>query len=494
MDRKNTWMCVLVVTAAISFSGCGNEPKPGQIVIGDPNVVQNVSKQVKITSQLETPIDVWGQAPALPPNMRRGLLALSSPYNNSNKIFGLNGQWIEFRSTAEGFSLVGSNNAYEGKSLTGGRNFRAYPLTTSNPGLRLWLIEGPNILPSEIWVIGETEEGLQCYVTPEDFKNAGISVENPGKEHISVEIKDGSLVIGKSHMDQVTQSEGGQGKARKPAKVTWKQDKSVTVGWDDSSQTFKIGSAASSSSGGFMDSISAFFSGSSISENKIESIEKEERIIRALPTDTKSCDYTVETSNGKKIVFSAYRNYFRVLSEDGSTAYYTSEPRTDAYGRFLISEIKVSDPDTRLWSVTFDTGGTTRSYSGYWLIGEHKGVLKVYLTAEDMDAAGLPLADSKNTMKRKGAHVIYLKTVDGRIQGDYAYEYWSSNVSHAAAKTILDKTFTIAWDKKAQSFQVMDVKESEPMYIPRGKDPSEVEWTPLEENDLKRLRQALKFK
>ena len=496
MRQKYKWMGLLAAVTILFTSGCGDTPKPGQIIVGDANIEQFVSKQVRIVSDMKCYTDIWGMSPERRPDQRRGLYALSNPYKMKENIFGLNGQWIYFSANENGFTLSGDGNQvyYEGQSSHGEKNFRAYQLTTSNPGLRLWVIAGPNLLPSEIWVLGETEKGFQCYITPEDLSAAGISVNQVGQEQLAIQVVDGNLTISKSHMDKVSQMEVSQGKVKGAAKVTWTKDKEVTIGWDDGGQVFKIGSSAKEPSDSIFDTIAGYVNGSRISENQIESIGEAKVLRRVLPTETKGNTLLAETSNGKKILFSAYRNYFRILSEDGNTAYYTSAPSHAPVGRFLVSEIKVSDPDSRLWSVIFDTGGTTRSYSGYWLIGEHKGVLQVYLSAEDMEKAGLPLADSMNAMKRKGAHILYLTPADGKIKGQYAYEYWPSGVSHSAAKQILDKTFTIGWDKKTQSFQLMDIKEEEPAYIPRGKDPSETEWTPMNEEEVKKLKMALRFR
>lgn len=481
---------LLVLTAAVAVGGCAGKQE-GQITIGDKAVMQTLLKHVQITSDFSAWHEIYPSRPlGIPVRRMFGGYDAGPKFPQQEKIMGLSGQWLHLNCLSNGFNWTDQDGKilYESGDVGVTSDYRAYPLSTSDPTLRLWVIKGPSLRPEALWVLGERAEGITCFVSPDDLAKTGIRIEQPGKEKIDVQMVDGALEIAKAHMGELVLRKMEKGKVLQNAQAPWEVDKKVTIGWDDNSQSFKIGAKAAKKETGMLESLLRSFGGDYISDLKIESIEKWKSISGALPQwkeNPKGSRYAVETSNGKKIVFDAFRDFFRITSENGDIVYYTSEVPHVPGERFLISELKVSDPDTRLWSVTFDSNSNTGTQNGFWLVGEHKGVLKVYITDVDMAAAGLPLPDTSNGLKKKGGHRLYLKPVDGKIQGFYTYEFWPMHMAHAQAKRLLDKSFWISWDNKEQTFKIMNVKEEAPAYVNRGADPFKEGWTVMDEKEAK---------
>lgn len=482
---------LLALAATISLSGCGGNPE-GQITIGDTAVQQTLAKHVRITSGLNAWHEVYPSRPEGVPVQRMfGGYDAGPKFAKQEKIMGLSGEWINLNCLVNGFTVTASDGKvwYESGNVGASSDYRAYPLSTSDPSLRLWVVKGPSLSPDKLWVLGERQNGITCFISPDDLAKAGLTIEHPGKEKLAIQVVDGALEVTKSHMGEVTLRKAEKGKVVQNAKVPWETDKKGTIGWNDVSQSFTLGSTApAKKEAGMLDSLMQSLSGDSISELKVEAIGDWKSISGALPKQKENPQgsrYAVETSKGQKFVFDAFRDFFRITNENGDIGYYTSAVSRAPGERFLISEIKVSDPDTRLWSVTFDSNSNTGTQNGFWLVGEHKGVLKVYITDVDMAAAGLPLPDTSNGLKKKGGHRLYLKPVDGKIRGFYTYEFWPMHMAHAQAKRLLDKSFWISWDNKEQTFKIMDVKEEAPAYVNRGADPFKEGWIVMDEKEAK---------
>lgn len=494
MNTQKKWICVLALAAALSAGGCGNEG-PVQITIGDPAVAGELSKHVTITSELGQGFFVYGNS--MMPKERQfitGKIQDDYRFPSKERLPGLDGMYMTTQATKDGFTFTREEDGtvlYEENGYQGATNFRMYCLSTSDPGLRLWVVAGPDRYPSLVWVLKETTDGITTALTPDDFQKAGLSLENAGKERLKLAVENGALTVEKFHMDKVepSQSEKVDGKTKMtPAKVDWKSDKKVAVVWDDKAGTFTIGSVPSASSGGFLASL--FHHEDKIGDLQVLSMDMPMKMDKQEDPASRIYSCTLTTSNGKEMKLVQYPAFFKITSADGSAVYYTSQLGL-LNTRFRVMEVKVSDPDTRLWSIKEENTGNAPADFGYWLIGEHKGVLKVYLSPDDFTKSGVPFV-SRNFPEGYRAHQLRLSVDNGVIQVKMPYEFSPAGKSHAEAWILLDHTFTIAWDKDAQKFVIKDVAQPDvPTGGRRGQMLRSDDWEPLAEDQQKTLKQDM---
>ena len=171
---------------------------------------------------------------------------------------------------------------------------------------------------------------------------------------------------------------------------------------------------------------------------------------------------TLVSSQGSKFLFQAGSTHFTLTSMDGSSTYYTSDDiNGDPVGRYEVRELKVSDPNTRLWAVIYDCNGNSRCYYGFWLFGERNNRIFSYVNNSMMSQLEMPLPSYKTWDEDKGSHRIDLSMEDGVLKGYYNYQFWPPDVSHAEAWVVLDKDFTIGWNKGDQKFEISDIRQKD---------------------------------
>lgn len=471
MNRKRETICLLALAAALSVAGCGTSQQ-SIVTIDDPATAESIQKNVKIVSPMgrHNYVDIWGNPPR---NGRRNVgMQKISP---SAKFMGLSGIWITATADENGFTLTDEGgNTLCRESYNGSGNFRIYRLPTTDGDTCVWVVEGPNMSPAALWVIGETKEGFLVYATPEEFAKEGLTVEQPGRERLAVSVRGGGLLVEKSHIDKT-----------EPGKVTWKVDKTGGMVWNNDKKAFVMGEPPKE------DPV-VYGSADKISENKIESIGK--RMDGKGARDKEGLEeYVLTTSNGKNLSLVTKPGYFTISSEDGSVSYYTSEIFSFTGGRFDVQEIETSNPDTRLWSVIYDGGGNSGTQWGYWLIGEEKGHLRIYLTPADMEAAGMPLPYRMVHTRNMNGHKFYFKANDGVLEGAYVFEYTPEGKAMSSSKEVREKSFLIRWDEKKQSFILDKVEDSDPVYLPRFTSPEKQDWIPMTDQEVKEMEKHYKW-
>ncbi len=475
MNTKKFLLYGAILSLTFSLGACGNAPSVTSVTIGDVASVKALSQNLSITSDFGRHYDIYtGRPAAIRPNPWDFWGDYSFPSTVS--FMGLNGRTISFSCHSHGFTLADENDIlYQSGAISGISEYVAYSLTTSDPTQRLWLIKGPSLSPTSLWVLTETEQGFTKVADVEDFAKAGISIEHPGRERLDIRIENGALAITKYHIEKVESDEKSQS-------VKWSEDKTVYIDCPKGKDHFALLSSAEKKSG----TSGSFFSGFTNPSLKIESFGKAQRIYGFNPSlqNPDSCA-TLTLSNGKKLFLAAYMHFFRILDENG-TVYFTSDTCRTLGARFTVTEVNVSDSKTRVWQIQYDGAGNQRAESGYWLIGERDGVLSVYLTPRDLDEAGIPLPDTKDGFSAKGAHYLSLHVEDGVIKGDYVYVYIPNDAKPTDKKHMLDKTFTIAWDKSAGTFRIRDVKEEEPAYLSYDANTKESKWIPMTPEEARR--------
>lgn len=476
MNTKQFLLCGALLSLSFGLGACGNAPAVTSVSIGDAAAVKALSQNLSITSDFGRHYDIYTGRPAAIPPTQTDLLWGDHSFPASVSLMGLDGRTISFSCNALGFSFSDENGVlYQSEGASGISEYVAYSLTTSDPGKRLWLVKGPSLSPASLWVLSETEKGFAKVADPADFAKAGISVENPGNERLDVRIENGAMAVTKYHINKVESDQNIQS-------VKWSADKTVYIDGPQGSDTFALLSSPEKKSG----ASASFLSGFTNPSLKIESFGESRCLYGFRPSlqNPDSCA-TLTLSNGKKLLLAAYTHFFRILDEEGN-AYYTSDTCRTLGARFTVTEVKVSDAKTRVWQVRYDGAGNQRAESGYWLLGERDGVLSVYLTPQDLDRAGIPLPDTKDGFAAKGAHYLNLRVEDGVIKGEYIYVYIPGYFSKPADKKhMLDKTFTIAWDKSAGTFVIQGVKEEAPAYLEFDAEKKPSQWVPMTEEEAR---------
>lgn len=475
MNTKQFLLCGALLSLSFGLGACGTAPAVTSIPIGDAASVKALSQNLSITSDFGRHYDIYTGRPAAIPPTQTDLLWGDHSFPSSVSFMGLDGRTISFSCNTFGFSFSDETGVlYQSEDVSGISEYVAYSLTTSDPTKRLWLVKGPSLSPTSLWVLAETENGLTKIADPIDLAKAGISIENPGNERLDVRVENGALTITKYHIDKVESDKDMQS-------VKWSADKTVYIDGPKGSDTFALLSSPEKKSG----ASASFLSGFTNPSLKIESFGESQRLYGFHPSlqNPDSCA-TLTMSNGKKLLLAAYMHFFRIFDEEGNV-YFTSDTCRTLGARFTVTEVKVSDAKTQIWQVRYDGAGNQRAESGYWLFGERDGVLSIYLTPQDLDAAGIPLPDTKDGFAAKGAHYLTLRVEDGAIKGEYIYVYIPGNAKPADRKHLLDKTFTIAWDKSAGTFVIHDVKEEAPAYLEYDAKKKESKWIPMTEEEAR---------
>ncbi len=480
MNTKHFLLCGALLSLSFGLSACGNAPAVTSIAIGDTASVKALSQNLSVTSDFGRHYDIFTGRPAAIRPTQTDLLWGDHSFPSEVSFMGLSGRMISFSCHTGGFTIADETGVlYQSESVSGITEYVAYSLTTSNPNKRLWLIKGPALSPTSLWILEETESNFTKVADPADFAKAGIAIEKQGSERLDIHVENGALAITKYHISKVESDKDKQS-------VKWSADKTVYIDCPKGGDSFALLSSPEKKSG----ASASFLSGFTNPSLKIESFGKSQRLYGFRPSlqNPDSCA-TLTMSNGKKLRLAAYMHFFRILDEEGNV-YFTSDTCRTLGARFTVTEVNVSDAKTRVWQVRYDGAGNQRAESGYWLLGERDGIFSVYLTPQDLETAGIPLPDTQDGFSAKGAHYLNLRVLDGVIKGEYIYVFIPGNAKPADKKHLLDKTFTIAWDKSAGTFIIRDVKDEAPAYLEYDADKKESKWIPMTEEEARKLTYA----
>lgn len=209
--------------------------------------------------------------------------------------------------------------------------------------------------------------------------------------------------------------------------------------------------------------------------------------------DEPSASCELEGAEGNHFTMHCKASGFYITPEGSEEKVYDSEDAPYEHGRVEVTEVQVSDPSYRLWSIVYDSNGNSGTQHGYWLVGEKDGQFISYITPTSMKEAGLPMPDAEDWGEKKGGHRLRFYVEDGVLKMEYTFEFWPPNVSHAEAWRVLDKTADIQWDNDSSAFQLTNIQDVGDMKVSRAKGfGKEIQWEKMTDDEKTYYENGLK--